>query len=78
MSMMKTYEQVGEEFYLEARKKKIRIFCGFFLRMCNFCCTFAARNEESCLSGRKSRTRNAVYTLRCTGGSNPSLSAKKE
>ena len=30
---------------------------------------------ESCLSGRKSRTRNAVYALRRTGGSNPSLSA---
>ena len=39
--------------------------------------TFASENKESCLSGRKSRTRNAVYTLRCTGGSNPSLSAKK-
>ena len=36
------------------------------------------RLKESCLSGRKSRTRNAVYTLRCTGGSNPSLSAKKK
>ena len=31
--------------------------------------------EESCLSGRKSRTRNAVYALRRIGGSNPSLSA---
>ena len=31
--------------------------------------------KESCLSGRKSRTRNAVYALRRIGGSNPSLSA---
>ena len=34
-------------------------------------------NGESCLSGRKSRTRNAVYALRRIGGSNPSLSAKR-
>ncbi len=33
------------------------------------------RAKESCLSGRKSRTRNAVYALRRIGGSNPSLSA---
>ncbi len=33
-------------------------------------------DSESCLSGRKSRTRNAVYALCRTGGSNPSLSAK--
>ena len=32
--------------------------------------------KESCLSGRKSHTRNVVYALRRTGGSNPSLSAK--
>ena len=31
--------------------------------------------KESCLSGRKSHTRNVVYALRRTGGSNPSLSA---
>ena len=40
--------------------------------------TFAAAFEESCLSGRKSHTRNVVYPLRGTGGSNPSLSAKKK
>ena len=34
-----------------------------------------ANAKESCLSGRKSRTRNAVYALRRIGGSNPSLSA---
>ena len=34
--------------------------------------------KESCLSGRKSRTRNAVYALRRIGGSNPSLSAVKD
>ena len=34
--------------------------------------------EESCLSGRKSRTRNAVYALRRIGGSNPSLSARHD
>ena len=40
--------------------------------------TLAVTDEESCLSGRKSRTRNAVYALRRIGGSNPSLSAVKE
>ena len=39
-----------------------------------YLCT-AFDTMESCLSGRKSRTRNAVYALRRTGGSNPSLSA---
>ena len=52
------------------------------LRISFFCCTFAPafrkKSEESCLSGRKSRTRNAVYALRRIGGSNPSLSAVKE
>ena len=36
------------------------------------------RDTESCLSGRKSHTRNVVYALRRTGGSNPSLSASRK
>ena len=47
------------------------------LRMSKKSSTFAPAFEESCLSGRKSRTRNAVYALRRIGGSNPSLSAKR-
>ena len=46
-----------------------------YLRMSKKSSTFAPAFEESCLSGRKSRTRNAVYALRRIGGSNPSLSA---
>ena len=34
-------------------------------------------STESCLSGRKSHTRNVVYALCRTGGSNPSLSASR-
>ena len=39
--------------------------------------TICRTRKESCLSGRKSHTRNVVYALRRTGGSNPSLSARK-
>ena len=57
---------------------KIRFFyekCTFYLHDSKKCTTFAAAFKESCLSGRKSHTRNVVYPLRGTGGSNPSLSA---
>ena len=36
MSMMKAYEQVGEEFYLEARKKKNPHFLRIFLAYVQF------------------------------------------
>lgn len=55
-----------------------------FIKICKEICTykkFAVLLQallESCLSGRKSRTRNAVYALRRTGGSNPSLSAETD
>ena len=61
-----------------------------FFATCKIWCTFAPlltvrelcvlnyKHSESCLSGRKSHTRNVVYALRRTGGSNPSLSAKKK
>ena len=57
------------------------IFLPKDLQISKNCCTFASAfdqsEKESCLSGRKSHTRNVVYALRRTGGSNPSLSARK-
>ena len=68
-------------------KKNLQKFAPFFA-ISEICPTFAPlltkaglpvlsiKHSESCLSGRKSHTRNVVYALRRTGGSNPSLSAK--
>ena len=59
--------------------KKKHYLCSRFLKEITARGVFRKDIEllESCLSGRKSRTRNAVYALRRTGGSNPSLSAKR-
>ena len=68
-------------------KKNLQKFAPFFA-ISEICPTFAPllakaglpvlsiKHSESCLSGRKSHTRNVVYALRRTGGSNPSLSVK--
>ena len=68
-------------------KKNLQKIAPFFA-ISEICPTFAPlltkaglpvlsiKHSESCLSGRKSHTRNVVYALRRTGGSNPSLSAK--
>ena len=52
----------------------------FFIFFCsNPCCIYNFRNfaAEKCRSGRTGLTRNQLYPLCGTGGSNPSFSAKR-
>ncbi len=55
----------------------MQIFCRFICEIKKKAVPLHSLFKESCLSGRKSHTRNVVYALRRTGGSNPSLSAKR-